>query len=828
VPVKAREDLGEEGSASVAFAALLRQFRLRAGLSQQMLADRAMLSVQAVSALERGYRKVPYRETLERLADALSLTAEARVALERSARRARSSRTAEPEAPPPHNLPRQLTSFLGRDDVVKDIGELLLNAPLVSIVGTGGAGKTRTAIAVGMQLLHHFPDGIWFVELASVSDPQLVVQAVGSTLGVQESPRRPLLDSIMSYLSDKRILLVFDNCEHVVNETRRVVGSLLRENPTVSLLATSRESLTIAGERVFRIPPLAVPPKGVTSPEEAITFGSVALFADRVRDTDAVFAVNAANVAPIVEICRRLDGLPLALELAAARATVLSPKQIAERLDRAFEVLSFRDERGPERHQTMRAVIDWSYALLSSQARLLFDRLSIFAGSFTLETTNVACSDATLPEGDVLQTLGSLIAQSLVAVDFSRGEARYHLLEITRQYARERLTERGETELLAHRHAAACLQIAQRLDRDWYTAHEGTWLNEAEAELDNFRAALAWSLGKGNDPEVGCRLAAAMARIWYSLSPLEGRRWIRLAAESPIAQAAPSIRAALLFADAELSSALGEYSASLASARQALELKDSMNDLQTACARQAAGSALSALGETDEGEALLTAALEYATQVRNRRLQGLVLGDLGTARSRNGDIEGARRFYAEALAHYIPLGFERPAASIAGHLAEVEFASGDVDAALARVEEARVGHEATRNRRSAANDLCNMAAYLISLNRFDEARRQAMRALSAARDVKATVLTAYILQHMAAIGMLEESANGSLERATMLLGFVDARLAGLEARREFTEQQEYDRMTTSLQAALAKRAGELMALGAKWTEDDAVAVALEL
>lgn len=255
--------MGEEGSASVAFAALLRQFRVRAGLSQQMLADRAMLSVQAVSALERGYRKVPYRETLERLADALSLTAEARVALERSARRARSSRTAEPEAPPPHNLPRQLTSFLGRDEVVKDIGELLLNAPLVSIVGTGGAGKTRTAIAVGMQLLHHFPDGIWFVELASVSDPLLVVQAVGSTLGVQESPRRPLLDSIMSYLSDKRILLVFDNCEHVVNETRRVVGSLLRENPTVSLLATSRESLTIAGERVFRIPPLAVPRKAL-------------------------------------------------------------------------------------------------------------------------------------------------------------------------------------------------------------------------------------------------------------------------------------------------------------------------------------------------------------------------------------------------------------------------------------------------------------------------------------------------------------------------------------------------------------------------------------
>jgi non-specific serine/threonine protein kinase len=826
--VKAREDLSDEGSASVAFAALLRQFRVRAGLSQQMLADRAMLSVQAVSALERGYRKVPYRETLERLEDALSLTPEARVALERAARRARSSRTAESEAPPPNNLPRQLTSFLGRDEVVREISELLLNAPLVSIVGTGGAGKTRTAIALGMNLLHHFSDGVWFVELASLGDPSLVVQTLGSTLGVQESPQRPLLDSIMSYLSDKRCLLVFDNCEQILNETRRVVGSLLRENPTVSLLATSRESLTIAGERVFRIPPLSVPPAEVCDPETALGYGAVALFADRVRDGDVQFAVNNTNVAPIVEICRRLDGLPLALELAAARATVLSPQQIAERLDRAFDVLTSIERGGPERHHTMRAVIDWSYALLSSQARLLFDRLSIFVGSFTLEAATEACSDSVLLEGDILQLLGSLIAQSLVAADFSRGEARYHLLEITRQYARERLDARGEFDRLARRHAEAYLKVAQRLDGDWYTAREATWFFVAEAELDNFRAALGWTLGKGNALDLGCRITAAMARIWYSLSPLEGRRWVRLAAGSSFAQSEPSVRAFLYLADAELSGALGEYSARLGSARQALGLRASLDDLQTARAQQAAGSALSGLGMIDEGETLLTDALAGATRMHNRRLQGLVLGELGTARSRSGDIENARRYYAEALSHYVPLGFERAAASIAGHLAEVEFASGDVAAALVRVEEARIGHETTRNRRSAANDLSNMAAYLISLNRFDEARRQAMRALSAARDVKATVLTAYVLQHMAAIGILEESTNGTLDRATMLLGFVEARLASLEARRDYTERQEYERMIASLQAALGKRTGELMALGAKWNEDDAVAVALDL
>jgi predicted ATPase/DNA-binding XRE family transcriptional regulator len=825
--VRTPDNPNEEGSGSVAFAALLRQFRLRAGLSQQMLADRALLSVQAVSALERGYRKVPYRETLERLADALSLTPEARVALERSARRARGSRSAE-EAPPPHNLPRQLTSFLGRDEVVKEIGELLLNAPLVSIVGTGGAGKTRAAIAVGMNLLDHFPDGVWFVELAPLSDPALVVQALGSILGVQESPRRPLLDSIISYLADKRCLLVFDNCEHVVSETRAVVGSLLRENASVSLLMTSRESLTIAGERVYRIPPLAVPPVSVTDPTEALSFGSVALFADRVQATDAQFAVTKDNVDAIVEICRRLDGLPLALELAAARATVLSPRQIADRLDRAFEVLTSPDKRGPERHQTMRAVIDWSYTLLSTQARLLFDRLSVFAAGFTLDTATEVCSDAKLPEDDVLQHLTSLIAQSLVAADFSRGEARYHLLEITRQYARERLIERDEIEAISHRYAMACLHVAQRLNRDWYTAHERSWFQEAEAELDNFRAALSWTIGSKNDPDVGRRLAAALARVWYSLSPLEGRRWVRVAAEPSLGPLAPTVEASLLFTDAELSGALGEYSASLASARQALELRDAQDELQTACAQQAAGSALSALGQPSEAEDLLNTALNCATRLGNRRLQGLILGDIGTVRSRSGDVEGARRFYAEALAHYIPLGFERAAASIAGHLAEVEFASGDAQAALARAEEARIGHEATRNRRSAANDLCNLAAYLISLDRFDEARRQAMRALAAARDVKATVLTAYILQHVAAIGILEQSEPAGIERAAMLLGFVDGRLASLEAGREYTEQQEYDRISAALKAALDGRAAELMALGAEWTEDDAVAVALEL
>lgn len=814
-------------------ATLLKAYRVRAGLSQQMLAERALISVQAVSALERGYRKVPYRNTLERIADALALSTESRAALELSARRARGSRIAEHDIAPPHNLPRQLTSFLGREEVVDEIAQLVATAPLVSIVGTGGAGKTRLAVEVGARLLNRFPDGVWFVELAPLSDPSLVAHALASTLHLQESPHRPLLETLASYLARKRMLLIFDNCEHVIGQARSVVGSLLPESPTLSVIATSREALSISGERVYRIPPLAVPPRGVLEPEEATKYGAVALFADRVRAADSRFSVTRENVEPVVEICRRLDGLPLALELAAARASVLSLSQIAERLDHVFDLLTGKGASALARHETMRAVIDWSYELLSSQARLLFDRIAIFVGGFTLETATAVCSDERLPAEDVLEILSSLITQSLVMVDFARGDARYHLLEATRQYALEKLDEHGERQAIAQRHASALLALAERLDRDWYTAQERSWFRDAEVEVDNFRRALGWSLAERHDLRSGRLLAAALARIWYSSGPVEGRRWVRLAIESSADAADAGELAQLYIADAELCGALGEFKAMQTSVEQALQLSSKLDELHLARAKQAAGSALGALGRSSEGETLLEEALAAARQIDNRRLQALALGDLGTARARRGDVPGARRFYAEALAYYVALGLERPAASIAGNLAEAEFAAGDAAAALQRAEEARAGHEATQNRRSVANDLANMAAYFIALDCFEDARMYARQALSAMREVKQTVLKACALQHLAAVGALQKypdnsSAQQGRERAAMLLGFVDARLASLEVQREYTEQQEYDRMISALSATIGARLPEVMALGGEWTEDGAVAVALEL
>jgi tetratricopeptide (TPR) repeat protein len=550
-----------------------------------------------------------------------------------------------------------------------------------------------------------------------------------------------------------------------------------------------------------------------------------------VQAADSHFTVTDQNVVPVVEICLRLDGLPLALELAAARATVLSPAQIAERLDRMFDLLSGSAESALPRHQTMRAVLSWSYSLLSSQARLLFDRLSVFAGGFTLETVTGVCADDALTAGDILEVLTALITQSLVSADFSHGNARYHMLEVTRQYAAERAGERGERETLSKRHALTFLSVADRLDRDWHAANERMWFADAAAELDNFRVALGWSLADRRDVQTGRRLAAALARVWYSLSPAEGRRWVRTALQTADGDTPGAVVAELHIAEARLSGALGEYRGSLAAAESALAFATELDALQVARAREAAGSALSALGRGDEAETLLGEALATARQLGNRGLEAVLLGDIGTARNRRGDIEGARSYYAEALAHYMPLGLERPAASIAGHLAEVEFAAGDAAAALQRAEQARLAHEATQNRRSVANDLSNMAAYLIALDCFEDAKTHASRALAAARDVKATVLTAFILQHFAAIGALRPTSaqrSDVLERAAMLLGFVDGRLAELGAVREYTERQEYERVLATLTEALGERLPETIALGARWDQDTATTAALDL
>ncbi len=725
----------------------------------------------------------------------------------------------------PNNLPRQLTSFVGRDAVVAEIAALIETHPLVTLVGTGGAGKTRCAIQMGAELLDGSGDGVWLVELAPISDAALVANAIARALNLQESPNRPLLETLLAYLKRKRLLLILDNCEHVIEEARHVAGALLQGCPEVRILATSREPLNVAGEATYRVPSLSAPSVNQSvTPHVAARYGAVQLFVDRAVSNNNRFALTHENAPHVAEVCRRLDGIPLAIELAAARVKVLSPQQLAQRLDERFRVLTGGDRSALPRQQTMRALIDWSYDLLTEQERALFRALAIFAGGFTLEAVSAVCSDERSDELAALDCLSSLVDKSLVQAEPAGSGTRYRLLESTRQYAREKLIESGEEEAVARAHAAAFLALAEQLDRELDTIPDRSWLAQAEPELENWRAALEWALSGAGDVPLGQQLAGALWLVWGYCTPVEGRRWARAAREAIDAVTPAPVVARLYLLEAHLDVVLSQNKAAHAAAHEALARYRELGDQRdVAEAQSRAGYALVHLGRIAEGEALLGEALEAARALGARRLVPRVLQGLAVAHMFSGDMAGARVLYAEALTICKALGAERAVAQVALNLAETEFYAGDASAALRLANEALVALRALNATRSVANVLCNMAAYLLALDRYDEARARAREALALSRDVQLDVMLAVALQHLAAVAGLRSDST----RAARLLGYVDARLNALEALREYTQQQEYDTIRAALREALGEdEITHLMAEGSAWSEDQACAEAM--
>ncbi len=730
----------------------------------------------------------------------------------------------------PNNLPAQLTSFVGREDDVAEIKRLLRKGRLVTLVGTGGAGKTRCAIQAGAEMLERFGDGVWMVELAGISDESLVMAEMANALGVREGPNRPLLDTILEHLARRNVLLVLDNCEHLIDEARRVCTAILRACPNARVLATSREGLNVAGEQAYPLPSLAVPTSGEMSVDQAQSFGAVALFTDRALASDSRFALTNENVPFVIEICRRLDGIPLAIELAAARAKLLSPQQLAQRLDERFRVLTGGDRSALPRHQTMRALIDWSYDLLAEPERALFRRLSIFAGGFTLETAVAVCGEG-MDEIALLDLLSSLVDKSLVQTDPS-GDERYRLLESTRQYAREKLVEAGEYDAVVRAHAVAFAQLADHFEEVWEVAPDRDWFARAEPELENWRAALEWSLKARQDVALGQRMASTLGRVWAFPAAAEGRRWVALALESIDATTPIATAARLDLSYASLDAVLGRHVTSYSAAERALERYHELDDpAGIASAQRYMGSALVMMGRIEEGEALLGEALEAFRKRGAQKLMGAVLDSLGVARSAVGDITGARHFYRDALAIFEATGAERQGGAAAINLAEAEFRGGDPEAALRLATQALSGVRAANVMRVALL-LGNMAAYLTVLERYDEARSRAREALVRGRGTHYEVFVLWALQRLAAIAALREAqdpqrADEGRRRAARLLAYIDARVTALEARREYTERQEYERSLSALREVLGGRELEtLSGEGCAWNEERAVAEAL--
>jgi predicted ATPase/DNA-binding SARP family transcriptional activator/DNA-binding CsgD family transcriptional regulator len=426
-----------------------------------------------------------------------------------------------------HNLPAPRTSFVGREIEILEVKRTLATTRLLTLTGPGGSGKTRLALEVARDLVSAYPDGVRLVKLAPLSDPGLVAQAVAGALEVSERPDQPLADTLADDLRDRKLLLIMDNCEHLVEAAARLIDDFLYSCPRLRVLATSRELLGISGEVNRVVPSLSLPDNGESTIESRMRYEAVRLFVDRARLRLPDFELTRENAGAVVRVCRKLDGIPLAIELATARMGALAVEQVAQRLEVSLDVLKGASRGAAPRQQTLRATLDWSHRLLSEPERALLRRLSVFAGGGTLEAVEAVCSGEGIGRGDVLDLLGDLVDKSLVVARMDTvGAVRYGMLKIIRQYAREKLEESAEAGKTQGQHAAFFLALAEEAEPELAGAQQGLWVERLESEHDNLRAALSWVLER-EESELGLRFGAALWRYWYSRDYLsEGIGWM--------------------------------------------------------------------------------------------------------------------------------------------------------------------------------------------------------------------------------------------------------------------------------------------------------------
>ena len=527
------------------FGQWLRHRRRDLDLTQEQLARQVGCAPITVRKIEADQMR-PSRQLAELLMERLRIAAEEREDLVRFARGGKAAECVS-VTEPRDNLPHPISSFIGREREIADILRLLGASRLVTLTGAGGCGKSRLAIEAARRMLNLYPDGIWFVGFAPLSDPTLVHRTIASALRVREDPGRPLIETLCTYLRSKHLLLLFDNCEHLIGECAHTADTLLQACSQLRILATSREALEISGEEQYYVPGLSLPRPETDIPiEEATQSEAVRLFVSRAATVQPAFALTPVNSSLIAQICQCLDGMPLAIELAAARVKLLSVRHIAQHLDDRFSLLTGGSRTALPRHQTLRATIEWSHDLLPERTRVLFQRLSVFAGGFTPEAAQTVCSGEDLTTADVLAELSCLVDRSLVEVVPSGEEERYHLLETIRQYARERLRESGEESQVQDRYLRYFMDWVEQAEPKLRSPEQLTWWARMETEHDNIRGALDWSLS-GGDAQCGLRLAGSAFWFWKFRSYWkEGLEWLKATlAGIPAGQRTPARARAL-------------------------------------------------------------------------------------------------------------------------------------------------------------------------------------------------------------------------------------------------------------------------------------------
>jgi predicted ATPase/DNA-binding CsgD family transcriptional regulator len=561
---------------------------------------------------------------------------------------------ASPEEPADarrHNLPAQRTSFVGRERELAEVKRLMTMTDLLTLTGAGGSGKTRIALRVAAELVGAYPDGVWFVELAPLSDGGLVPQAVAGALGVRERPGRPVTDTLVDSLRSRRMLLVLDNCEHLLHAVARLVDALLDSCPNLRILATSREPLGVAGEANWPVPSLSLPEPGRSlTVEELGGYEAARLFVERAIHRPASFTPTPENAGAIAEICRQLDGIPLAIELAAARVGVLAVEEISHKLEDSLRLLTGGARTLEPRQRTLRNSLDWSYELLSGPEKDLFGRLSVFAGGWTLEAGESVGAGGLVGEGEVLDLISRLLDKSLVLADTTTGDvSRYRFLEPVRQYAREKLEESEESDVVRGRHLRFFLALAEEAEPELLGDRQGVWLRRLETEHDNLRAALSYAIEVG-ETETALRLAGALGGFWQMRGHLsEGRRWL----EAALAQEAGEndARGKALSRAAYLEWEQGDYERSISLSEENLELSRATGDeAGAAVALYNLGNAMLHREEHARAETVLEEAVTLQRRLGDEIGLARALHCLGLTVMAQGDFERAEALYEEGLA----------------------------------------------------------------------------------------------------------------------------------------------------------------------------------
>jgi predicted ATPase/class 3 adenylate cyclase len=681
---------------------------------------------------------------------------------------------------PLNNLPVQLTSFIGREAEVVEVKWLLSVSRLVTLTGSGGCGKTRLAIQVANELGVDYPNGVWFIELAPVADPTLVSQTILSSFNLREDRHRSILEVLIDYLRAKTLLLVLDNCEHLIEACAQVSEVLLRTCPNLCILATSREALGIYGEAAYHVPSLHTPnPAHSPSLDKLEKVDSIRLFVERAATVKPGFRLTQDNASFVAQICFRLDGIPLALELAAARVKVLSPQQIASRLDDRFRLLTGGSRTALPRQQTLRAMMDWSYSLLSEPEKTLFRRLAVFIGGWTLEGAEAVCGEGT-GGFDVLDLLARLVDKSLIFTEESTGEIRYHRLETIRQYSRERFFETDEVETVRDRHLDFYVQFAEFVDENLKGREQIVWQNRMATEQDNLRAALEWGLNR--NPDSALRIAGAANLFWtaggYSA---EGFRWTQRALEQVKQPPQPTgitveqrltARARALRGLARLYLSLGDNASAKGAAEESVALyRQSQDRRGLSFALVVLAYPLEFLGERVRAESVLRESNAIARAegdgyliCRSLNLLARVIVDL------HHDLDLSHRHVEESLRLAKEAGLRNQEAQAWEILGTIAMHTGDHTAARAHLKESVRAYQDVGATFNVILEKSNLAHLERQLGNYESALGYYRETLVAFREIRQIGAVSHQLECFGFIALAQDQP----ERALQLLGAASA------------------------------------------------------